>query len=722
MTEPTVGRFVEANERLGKLLRVHASEITQDETPPLTAAIAAAAKAVGARAHVTEKPRPHETDADAVVRIARVSGLNVRETHLVDDDIGSLPAPILAFRTTPEGSREPVLLHRRSHAWRIASSGNGWHLRHLDRFDRTAFEPSAFVILPALPDGKLSPLGLLRFGMPQSAADLAAFAAFTLLAGSGIAALPLLSGPLFDSVIPENDQTLLLNMVLFMGTLFVVNLLGRLAAGVAELRLEGRVGYFVRAATIDRAIRVAAAMDRTGAQMPSAPIMGLSAESMARWHRGVWSLGLGAASGLLMAAPSVVAVATSSSSGALLLMATVLAIVAAGFLVARARVRAILAVSGPLQSWMVTAFESLSLIETIRATAAEGGAYLKWARAFMASRFRMLRGDRIGATGSALESSSSTAITLAAIFALAFSGGVASTSAPVVLIVAAGGLAAAVSALLMALQQATMLAIQFRLIRPLLETSPEPAIQGSAPPNVTGQIDCERLTVRYRPGGPAALLNVSFSIDAGEHVGIVGGSGAGKSTLVKALIGLAPIEQGSVRFDGLDITLLDDRALRRQIGVVGQAGRLLPGTLYENVAGGRPLKPSEVEAALEKAGMMEDVAALPLGLATPLSDATTAVSGGQVQRILLARAFAAQPPILILDEATSALDPELQARIADTFNEMGVTLLTVAHRLETLARCDRILVLDRGQLIEDGPYEELAASGGRFAQLLAAEI
>ena len=714
-------RFGEGNLRLRRLLRAGASEMAEDDTPLMTAAIAAAAKTIGVKARVVAKPRGGETPEDAVVRIARSSGLIARETQLTDDFVGSAPAPILAFRRAEDGAAEPVLLFRRWRTWRIASGHDGWKARPLGKFKRSAFEDTAFMILPALPDGPLSPFGLLRFGSSQASGDLAAFASFSLLAGSGLAALPLLSGPLFETIIPENEQTLLRNFVLFLGTLFVVNLVGRLAAGVAQLRIEGRIGYFVRAAAIDRAIRVAATMDRTGGHMPSAPIFALSAESLAHWRRGVWNVGLGTVSGILLAAPSVGAVATTSPSGAFLLGATVLAFVMAGLLIARRRVQAIMTTSGQLQSWMVTAFESLSLIETVRATAAEGSFYLKWARAFGASRGRMLRGDRIGAVSNALEASASTAITLSAILAMALAGGIASPSAPLVLIVAAGGLASAVTALLAGLDQATGLAIQYRMIRPILDASPEATVLGSPPPPLTGQIECARLTVRYRDSGPAALANISFTIEAGEHVGIVGSSGAGKSTLIKALIGLAPIEQGAVRFDGLDLSLLDDRAVRRQIGIVGQAGRLFPGTLYENVAGGRPLDRTTVEAALDKAGLTEDVAALPLGLATPLGDTATVVSGGQVQRILLARAFAGQPKILLLDEATSALDPELQTRVAHAIDAMGATVITIAHRLETLTHCDRILVLDKGRLVEAGSFQELAQQSGLFSKLLAAE-
>lgn len=723
MREPSSAskEFSQANDRLRRLLRRNAVDLDDGETPTLTEAVAAAAKAVGAGQRIVEKPRPQEPDGDAIVRIARSSGLITRETRLSADSVGSAPVPLLALRILPKGGREPVLLQRTGRRWRVASAQDGWRFRSLRRFNPVDFEEIAYAILPALPDGHLSPYMLLKFGMPQSAIDLGSLAVFTVIAGSGIAALPLLSGPLFNSVIPENDDVLLLNMVLFFSTLFVVNLLGRLAAGIAELRYEGRTGYFVRAAAIDRAVRVASQMERNGVQMPPAPIYAFSAESLAHWHRGVWGLVIGSLSGLLIAAPSVAAVATSSPSSAFLLAATVFLFAFGGLAVARQRVRAILASRGHLQSWMVTAFETLSMIETIRATASESRMYLKWTQAFAGSRSRMLRGDRIGAVSNALGASASSAITLAAIFAMALAGGVASDAQPAILIVAAGGLASAVSSLLAALEQATMLAVQYRMIRPLMDSSPEPTSLGAPPPTLAGQVECERLTVRYRPGGAAAISDVSLSIAAGEHVGLVGSSGAGKSTLAKALIGLAPIEQGTVRFDGLDIAFLDDRALRRQIGTVGQSGRLFPGTLYENVAGGHALDHAAVEAALAKAGLMEDVANLPLGLATPLNDSTTTLSGGQIQRVLLARAFAVQPRVLILDEATSALDPDLQARISDAVDAMGITVITIAHRLETLRRCDRIVVLEGGRLVETGVFSDLASNGGRFAELLAAE-
>ena len=218
-----------------------------------------------------------------------------------------------------------------------------------------------------------------------------------------------------------------------------------------------------------------------------------------------------------------------------------------------------------------------------------------------------------------------------------------------------------------------------------------------------------------------ASLRVAMQIKPGEHIGIVGASGSGKSTLLRSLLGLEKLESGSVKVDGVDLALLDAAAIRRQIGVVGQAGRLFPGTLFENISAGLKLSEDEVWTAVRLAALEDDIRALPLGLSTPIGDAEPILSIGQIQRVLLARALAHRPALVVLDEATSALDPKAEAHVAASVDALKATVITVAHRLDTVRRCDRIYVLKDGRIAETGTFDQLAASDGILAEFLSAD-
>ncbi|SDU31429.1 ATP-binding cassette domain-containing protein [Stappia sp. ES.058] len=718
--------FVRSAERIETLLSDPRPAMSTP-SPVLVDALHAAAAAAEVKLMPGSALVPGEPVADSIERLARAAGLQVRQVRLSDQRIGESPVPILALRKPAEGDAredapaDAVLLTRSGDHWRVAEAAGRWKPGQAGSLALDDFEPTGYLVLPALPDSKLTAKGLLRFGLPQARKDLAAFFAFTLLAGMAVATLPLVTGPLFATIVPEGDFGLLANMMVFFAVLFGANLLTRFAAGIAKLRLDGRIGFFLRAAAIDRAIRIAEGTASTGGDLPPAPIAALSTRSVERWHRGVWGMALSVIAALLVALPNIAVVAATSATGAVVIGGVVVAVILAGGLIARRRVQALLSGLAAPQSWMSTAYEALTMIDTVRATASEGRVFSRWTDGFLSLRHRFLKADRVGAASSALEEAVEGALVLSAIVALALAGGVVAGGASISLVVAAGSIAGAVSAVLGAFGQATMLGLQFRMIHPLLDGVPRPAIDGWTPPPLSGAIECRDLVCRHRAGAPAALDGVSTRIEPGEHIGIAGPSGAGKSTLVKALLGLIPRESGSVTFDGFDLDRLDDRLLRRQIGIVGQGGRLFPGTLFDNISAGAPITMADAWEAAGKAGLEADIKALPLGFGTPVGDTECGFSGGQIQRILLARAFAAKPKILILDEATSALDPALQAHVAWAIDEMDATVISIAHRLETLKACDRILVLDRGRVAESGAYEDLLAGDGLFFELIEAQ-
>ena len=214
------------------------------------------------------------------------------------------------------------------------------------------------------------------------------------------------------------------------------------------------------------------------------------------------------------------------------------------------------------------------------------------------------------------------------------------------------------------------------------------------------------------------LDHINLYINDKEFLTLLGPSGCGKSTLLKLLLGFEKPVSGKIYYDNKDIDSLDKRELRRKMGVVLQDGKLISGSIYENITIIAPeASIKDVERVVEAVGLKKDIAAMPMGLHTMLSEDCGTISGGQQQRILIARAIISNPKILLFDEATSALDNVTQRMICDTLEAMDSTRIVIAHRLSTVIRCDRILVLDRGRIAEQGSYEELMEKKGLFYEL-----
>ncbi|MGE4554321.1 MAG: type I secretion system permease/ATPase [Desulfovibrionaceae bacterium] len=242
----------------------------------------------------------------------------------------------------------------------------------------------------------------------------------------------------------------------------------------------------------------------------------------------------------------------------------------------------------------------------------------------------------------------------------------------------------------------------------------------SSLPDLKGAVDFESIHFRYRPDGPYVLQDVTLHIRAGETVGIVGRSGSGKSTLTNLVQRLYVPEKGRVLMDGIDLTLVDTAWLRRQVGVVLQENNLFNRSVRDNIALSDPgVSMERIVRAAMLAGAHEFILELPEGYDTLVGEHGSTLSGGQRQRIAIARALLTNPRVLILDEATSALDYESEHILQKNMRAIcaGRTVLVIAHRLSTVMRCDRIVVVERGQIVETGTHDQLVNTGGYYAKL-----
>ena len=363
-------------------------------------------------------------------------------------------------------------------------------------------------------------------------------------------------------------------------------------------------------------------------------------------------------------------------------------------------------------------YAMVSGIQKIKLSGAEKRAFARWARLF--------------AQSTELEYNPPTFIKLSGVVTMAIS--LMGTIALYTLAVRSGvspseyyGFTAAYGRLMGAFSALAGIAVSVASIRPILEmaepilrTEPEITAAREQVQKVSGNIELSHVTFRYEPDTPDVLSDLSLRIKAGEYVAIVGRTGCGKSTLVRLLLGFEKPRRGSIFYDGRDLNSLDPRSLRRNMGVVIQNGQLMQGDIFSNITLSAPqLTLEEAWAAAETAGIAQDIREMPMGMQTIISEGQGGVSGGQKQRLLIARAIAPKPRILILDEATSALDNVTQRQVSEALDRLNCTRIVIAHRLSTIRNCDRILVMDHGAIIEDGTYDQLIAQNGVFADLVA---
>ena len=258
-----------------------------------------------------------------------------------------------------------------------------------------------------------------------------------------------------------------------------------------------------------------------------------------------------------------------------------------------------------------------------------------------------------------------------------------------------------------------------KLVQPILEAEPEVDTSRQVVTRLQGGIELNNVSFRYNDAMPYVLDNLSLKIRPGQYVAIVGKTGCGKSTLMRILLGFEKPQKGAVYYDGRDISTMDLKSLRRKIGVVMQNGHLFQGDIYSNITISAPqLTLDQAWEAAEMAGMAEDIRQMPMGMHTLISEGQGGISGGQRQRLMIARAIAPKPKLLMFDEATSALDNITQKTVSESLDKLKCTRIVIAHRLSTIRHCDRIIVLDKGKIVEDGSYEELLKLNGFFSDLV----
>ena len=264
---------------------------------------------------------------------------------------------------------------------------------------------------------------------------------------------------------------------------------------------------------------------------------------------------------------------------------------------------------------------------------------------------------------------------------------------------------------------------QLDIVEPILKAVPEISGSKTVVTSLSGAVETQNLTFRYNEGGRNVLDGINIKIRPGQYVAIAGKTGCGKSTLVRLLLGFETPDKGTVCYDSKDIAKLDLPSLRRKIGTVMQSGKLFTGDIFSNITISAPsLTMDEAWEAARIADIAKDIEDMPMGMHTVITEGSGGVSGGQKQRLMIARAVAPKPKILIFDESTSALDNITQKHVADALAGMKCTRIVIAHRLSTIKDCDKIYVLENGKVTEEGTFDELYENKGYFHELVGRQM
>lgn len=375
------------------------------------------------------------------------------------------------------------------------------------------------------------------------------------------------------------------------------------------------------------------------------------------------------------------------------------------------------------QSFLV---ESVSGMETIKSSAVEPQMQRTWEdqlAAYVSASFRAMNLSNIASQTAGLINKVVTVLILWAGATLVISGEL-SVGMLIAFNMIAGRVSAPILKLVQLWQDFQQAGISVQRLGDILNTPTEPGHDPNRTtlPALNGFVKFEHVSFRYQPDRPTVLNGVSLSVKPGEVMGIVGRSGSGKSTLTKLVQRLYVPESGRVLVDNVDLALVEPAWLRRQIGVVLQENFLFNRSVRDNIALAEPGAPIErIMAAAQLAGAHDFILELPEGYDTPVGEQGSSLSGGQKQRIAIARALLTNPKILIFDEATSALDYESEHIIQQNMKKIsqGRTVLIIAHRLSTVRDANRIIVMDKGRIVEEGNHDQLIRQGGHYAKLNA---
>ena len=620
--------------------------------------------------------------------------------------------PVLAFRKEDGMAVALIPAHFMGYWYRDPATGKRVSV---GKKAEDLFEPDAICFYRPLPQ---KPLGIrdlfVYLKNCLTAGDLVMIGVLTLLATLIGMIMPRLTRLLTGFVLEKGNVTMLIGISVFIVCATVSSLLIGAVRSLAMTRLETKTSVSVEAAVLSRLINLPARFFREYTSGELSSRTSSISQLCTLLLNNVFSIGLTSVFSLLYItqifryAPALV-----GPSLAIILATVGISIVAS---LLQVRISRQMMELGAKNNGL--SYQLVTGVQKIRLSGAEKRAFAKWANSYSAVAELKYNPPLFLKVSDVI----TTAVSLAGTILLYYlavrtnvSGSeyIAFNSAYGVVMGAFASLSG------IALSVAEIKPIM-EMAEPILKTVPETSENKAIVTKLSGSIELSGVYFRYTDTMPWVVNGMNLKIRAGEYIGIVGTTGCGKSTLMRLLLGFETPQKGAIYYDRQDMSKLDLRSLRRRIGTVMQDGTLFQGDIFSNIVISAPhLTLKEAWEAAEIAGIADDIRAMPMGMNTMIAEGSGGISGGQRQRLMIARAVAPKPKILMLDEATSALDNKTQKQVSEALDQLKCTRIVIAHRLSTIKNCDRILVLDKGSIVEDGTYDELIAKNGLFAELVA---
>ena len=668
--------------------------------------------------------RPHPgaeegmTFEEQVAAIANASGFRTRVVALRDDWWNRDCGPLIGKRAD---SNMPVAVLPNGPRSYVCFDPKAGTRTTVDEAVADTIAPFAYTCYRPLPDNASSAADLLKFGARGLKSDLWWVLGMAIIVGIFGMVTPYLTGQLFDVAIPQADRTMLWTFGVALFFSAVASALFKLTQGVAVVRVQSRLESSIQAAVWDRILNLPVSFFRKySAGDLSDRASGVDAIQQLMSGAGVAAI-LGSVSGLFYVFQMFTYDTKLAVAAVVLTMIFVGTNMMANYLQLRHQ-RVEMQLRGRIAGLVLNLISGVS---KLRICGAEPHAFRVWAQQFAEQR-RI--GFKVGTIKNGAQTFATTFPVLSniAIFLVMVSaqGSAAETGAPAMTTGEFIAFTTAYSLFLAAMQSLgdaslNMLKILpiYERIRPIIEAKPEVDRGKAFPGKLSGGIELSHVKFRYDPDSPWIVNDLTLSIKPGEFVAFVGASGCGKSTLMRLMLGFEQPSSGSVSFDGQDISTIDVRLLRQQMGVVLQVSRVMPTEIYRNIIGTTSRTIQDAWDAAERSGLGDDIRAMPMGMHTYVSEGGGTLSGGQRQRLMIARAIVNKPKILFLDEATSALDNRAQAIVTESMDRMDATRIVIAHRLSTIINANTICYLEAGQIVEKGTYQELMDKNGKFAEL-----
>lgn len=680
-----------------------------DAAAQAKSAIASVLRYYGATA--AEPPRGMDDIREPMEFQLHSTGIMYRPVRLTPGWTADASGAMLGFLEdgTPVGL---IPQKRGGYAFR---SPDGTTMVRVDRAAAAQLREEAYCFYRPLPQKKLGVRDLLIYmARSLSASDYLAVIAATLAVTVLGMVVPAVNAVVFGPVVEAGDAAIIGPVAsLLVGVMFAQVVIGGVKSLVMA-RISTRIDLPLQAAAMMRVLSLPASFfgrhatgdlaQRTESVRQVATLLqsmllstGLTSVFSLAYIAQIWTI----APALALPAFAIIAVTSVVSVAAVLLQLRTQ--------------RALLGYSAQRAGWE---FALLTGIQKIKLAGAETRAFATWADLFQKQARLTYNGPWVVRLSGTLQ----TAVSL--IGAIVLYGAAATSGVSVgdymAFTSAFGMVSGAFAGIAGIASQAAVIKPLLEMAEPILATVPETSEHKPAVQRLSGGFELDNVTFAYREGQPPVLDGMSLKVRPGEYVAVVGKTGCGKSTLMRLLLGFESPQRGAVYYDGRDLAGVDAASVRRGIGVVLQDGKLFMGSIYDNIAISAPgLTLDEAWRAAELAGIADDIRAMPMEMNTLVTETGGGVSGGQRQRLMIARAIAAHPKILMFDEATSALDNVTQKIVSDSLDSLKCTRLVIAHRLSTIRHCDRILVLDKGRIAEEGSYEQLMERQGLFAALVA---